>query len=61
MYIHREKQLSYSMLQGIRALVKNKGFLKKINYSYALCIYIHMLSVIPLSKEIIKKRKTGIT
>ena len=27
-YIHREKQLSYSILHGIQVFVKNKGFPK---------------------------------
>ena len=46
-----EKDLSYSDLQGNWALVQNKGFPKKISFSYAVCIYIHMLNVDQISKE----------
>ena len=37
------------------------GFPKKISFSYAVCIYIHMLSIIRLSKDLscLKKEKQG--
>ena len=47
-YISQGKRLRYSDLQGIWALVQNKGC---ISFSYAVCIYIHMLNVDRNSKD----------
>ena len=51
-------QLSYDILQGVWALVKrsSKKNPPKISFSYTVCIYIQMLSVV---LKLFKKRKTG--
>ena len=60
-YIHKEKKLSYSNLQGIWAFIQNMGCAKKIFFSYAVFIKIHMLNVVCLSKDVsgLKKEKRG--